>query len=250
MRNLLITCALFFSAALSAQSLSSPEVLNILKGQYNPAQYSASTTISASDQIACELLNRVSVDSLFLNLQILSSFATRHAWSDTNSANYGIGATRRWIYSEFQKYSGLNENRLRPAYFSFDVVNNPCGDLYDTRNVLGVLPGADTTDPSIILIMAHMDSRCEARCDSNCFAPGADDNGSGTVLVMELARVLSRYTFDHTLVFMLTNGEEQGLLGARAFSDFCVSQNIAVKAVLNNDIVGGTICGQTASPPG
>lgn len=250
MRNLLFSCTLLLFGSLSAQSLSSPEVLNILKGQYNPGQYSASTAIKASDQIACELLNRVSADSLSLNLQILSSFATRHAWSDTTSANYGIGATRRWIYREFQKYSGLNENRLRPAYFSFDVLNNTCGNLYGTRNVLGVLPGADTTDPSIILIMAHMDSRCEARCDSNCFAPGADDNGSGTVLVMELARVLSRYTFDHTLVFMLSNGEEQGLLGARAFSDYCVSQNISVKAVLNNDIVGGTICGQTASPPG
>ncbi len=241
---------LFFSISIQAQSLSNQELLNVLQGNYDPSQYAASQPISASDQISCEILNLVSPDSLHLNLQILSSFGTRHTWSDTTSQNVGIGAARRWIHSRFEQYSLHNENRLRPGYFVFDITNNTCGYLYGTKNVLGVLPGADTSDKSVILMMAHMDSRCAARCDSTCVAPGADDNGSGTVLVMELARILSRYTFDHTLVFMLTQGEEQGLLGARAFSDFCSANGIEIKAVLNNDIVGGVICGQTASPPG
>lgn len=249
MKKLYSLVLLSLSLGMSAQTLSSSEVDDILKGQYNPTLYTASEVISATDQISCELLNLVSPDSLYLNLQILSSFGTRHTWSDTTSQNVGIGAARRWIFSKFEKISRANDNRLRPAYFNFDITNNTCGDLYGTKNVLGVLPGRDTSDASVILIMAHMDSRCEDRCDSLCAAPGSDDNGSGTVLVMELARVLSRYTFDHTLVFMLTNGEEQGLLGARAFSDYCANQGIAIKAVLNNDIVGGTICGETASPP-
>ncbi|MEM7036092.1 MAG: M28 family peptidase, partial [Bacteroidota bacterium] len=66
----------------------------------------------------------------------------------------------------------------------------------------------------------------------------------------ELARVLSAYTFDHTMVFMLTIGEEQGLFGAEALAEYCTQQGIPVKAVLNNDIVGGIYCGNSASPPG
>ncbi len=250
MRKIYAAFLLFTSFGLLGQSLSSAEIKDILQGNYDPSQYASTQAIDATDQISCELLNLVSTDTLFLNLQILSSYGTRHTWSDTMSQNIGIGAARRWIHSQFESYGRQNENRFKAGYFTFDVRNNTCGDLFGTKNVLGILPGADTTDASVILLMAHMDSRCEGRCDSNCLAPGADDNGSGTVLVMELARILSRYTFDHTLVFMLTNGEEQGLLGARAFSDYCANNGIEVKAVLNNDIVGGTICGQTASPPG
>ena len=250
MKQIYVGILFLFSIAIQAQSLSSPELLQVLRGHYDPSNYASSTPINGSDQISCELLNLVSPDSIHHNLQILSSFGTRHTWSDTVSNNVGIGAARRWIHSKFEAFSNQNENRLRPGYFTFDILNNTCGDLYGTKNVLAVLPGADTTDKSVILMMAHMDSRCEGRCDSTCLAPGADDNGSGTILVMELARILSRYTFDHTLVFMLTQGEEQGLLGARAFSDYCANNGIAVKAVLNNDIVGGVICGQTASPPG
>lgn len=249
--RLIYTGLIFLSLVLStgAQSLSSAELLNVLQGNYNPTQYASSNPMGASNQISCELINLISSDSLHANLATLSGFGTRHTWSDTASNTRGIGAARRWIESRFQAYSAQNESRLRSGYFSFDIRNNTCGDLFGTKNVIGVLPGSDTSDKSVILMMAHMDSRCEGRCDTACYAPGADDNGSGTVLVMELARVLSRCTFKHTLVFMLTNGEEQGLLGARAFSDFCANNQIDIKAVLNNDIVGGTICGQTASPP-
>jgi len=245
-----IVLTFFALNSMGQSSLSSAELLNVLQGNYDPNQYAASQAISATDQIACEMLTLIDRDSLHSNLERLSAFGTRHTWSDTLSQTRGIGAARRWIHSRFQSYSGNNGNRLIPGYFTFDITNNTCGPLNGTKNVLGVLPGSDTSDASVILMMAHMDSRCEGRCDTACYAPGADDNGSGTVLVMEMARVLSRYTFKHTLVFMLTNGEEQGLLGARAFSDYCANNGIAVKAVLNNDIVGGTICGQTASPPG
>ncbi len=76
-----------------------------------------------------------------------------------------------------------------------------------------------------------------------------EDNGSGVALVLELARIMSSYVYDHTIVFMLVTGEEQGLVGSNAFADYAVTQNIPIKAVLNNDIVGGIICGETSSPP-
>ena len=77
-----------------------------------------------------------------------------------------------------------------------------------------------------------------------------EDNGSGSALVLELARILSRYSFNRTMVFMLTIGEEQGLHGAEAYALWCQQNDVKLKAVFNNDIVGGVICGETASMPG
>ncbi len=68
-------------------------------------------------------------------------------------------------------------------------------------------------------------------------------------MVLELARVMSKCAFKNTLVFILTIGEEQGLYGADAIADYCNQQDIPIKAVLNNDVIGGVICGQTSSPP-
>jgi hypothetical protein len=77
-----------------------------------------------------------------------------------------------------------------------------------------------------------------------------EDNGSGTVLVMELARIMTKYAYNHTIVFALVTAEDQGLYGAKAFSQWVVDNNVRLRAVLNNDCIGGITCGQTASPPG
>jgi hypothetical protein len=76
-----------------------------------------------------------------------------------------------------------------------------------------------------------------------------EDNATGTALVMELARVMSRYSFNHTIVFMVTISEEQGLYGAEAMAEYCNQLDIPILAVQNNDVIGGIICGQTSSPP-
>lgn len=230
-------------------SLTSSEAENILTGNYDPASYQAGVVITDHRQIICELDNSVSTDSLKAYLEVLETFQTRHTYSDTVSPIHGIGAARRWVYSKFKQFRSRNDNRLIPAYLEFDRLAGLCGDGLGFKNVLGVLPGTDTTDPSVIILEAHMDSRCESNCDTSCYAPGMDDNGSGTALVMELARVMSRYSFKHTLVFMLTVGEEQGLYGADAMSLYCLNNNVSVRAVQNNDVIGGVICGATSSPP-
>jgi hypothetical protein len=78
--------------------------------------------------------------------------------------------------------------------------------------------------------------------DPNIPAPGANDDGSGTVLSMELARVFaeSGIDFDATLVFITVAGEEQGLLGAAAHAKMAKEQKIPIQAWFNNDIVGGS----------
>ena len=73
-------------------------------------------------------------------------------------------------------------------------------------------------------------------------APGANDNGSGTALTMELARVFaeSGITFDATLVFVCWAGEEQGLIGSSAHAERLAREHVDVEAVFNNDIVGNS----------
>lgn len=232
-------------------TISSPEAEQVMRGLYDPAAYAASNVIADHAVILCELRTRISADSLKAHLEKLTTFHTRHAFSDTLSPDTGIGAARRWAFNKFLEIGAAHEGRLIPTYLSFDYLGDPCGvDGIRWRNVIAVLPGSSASDSSLVIIEAHLDSRCADPCDASCLAHGADDNGSGSALVLELARVLSRYTFDHTIVFMLTTGEEQGLVGATAMAQWCVDNNIPIKAVQNNDIVGGIWCGTTASEPG
>lgn len=249
---LLVISPIPILAQFSSISCTSPAALQAMKGQHDPADYAASLVIDDPDEIICALRTAVNGDSLRAHLERIVSFGTRHTYSDTLSETTGIGAARRWAMSKLQQWSTMNEDRLLPAFIRFDYTNEPlnCGSGQDWRNVIAVLPGSSTSNHRVIIIEAHLDSRCADNCDPACPAEGAEDNGSGSALVLELARVMSRYTFKHTLVFMLTTGEEHGLLGARAMAQFCQQQSIAIKGVLNNDIVGGILCGETASPPG
>lgn len=224
-------------------------VEQVLRGQYDPAQYASSSPITDHGTMLCDMRHALEADSLRASLEVLERFHTRHSYSDTISDVHGIGAARRWALSHFARSAQANEGRLLTGYLQFDWPNGSCGDAFGWRNVLAVLPGSDTSDHQLVLIEAHLDSRCAGDCDVDCPAPGMEDNGSGSALVLELARVMSRYTFRHTLVFMLTTGEEQGLVGAEAMAQWCAQEGIAIKAVQNNDIVGGVLCGQTSSAP-
>lgn len=250
MRTRLLTLFVLLNLALFGQSNFKLQVANgmdILKGNYNPSDYAATNPISTPSDILMGIQNNVEPDSLFQLLLKLESFGNRNTGSDTLSNTTGIGAARNWIEEKFQQYSARNENRLQTGFFQFDV--NVC-QMNRHKNVVAILPGTDTSNKSFIIIEGHFDSRCESACDDTCDAPGMEDNGSGTALVMELARVMSAYSFPQTLVFMPTTGEEQGLYGAQAFSMFAQANNLQIEAVLNNDVIGGIICGNTASPPG
>lgn len=247
----------FLFAALCLYSLDSIGQLNtqftnplidqVLRGNYNPGDYASSNPITDPTVITQMTSLDVSSDSVQKYLEGLSSFGNRNTGSDTSSSTFGIGAARRWAHQKFEQFSAANESRLLVGYLQFDEL---ICNVNQHRDVVAVLPGSAPSSEGYILIEGHMDSRCDDVCDSLCLAYGADDNGSGSVLVMELARVLSQFSMKETVVFMLTIGEEQGLLGADALSDYCLAENIPVKAVLNNDIVGGIYCGNTASPPG
>jgi Zn-dependent M28 family amino/carboxypeptidase len=76
--------------------------------------------------------------------------------------------------------------------------------------------------------------------DSKTDAPGANDDGSGTAAVMELVRVMSRYEFDSTLVFLTVAGEEQGLLGSTHWAETAKQKNWNIAGMITNDIIGSS----------
>lgn len=247
--SLLLAFAAMSSFAQTNIQVTNALAENVLTGNYSPATYAASVPVSDHEDIICGLYDKISADSLKSYLIELTDFHTRHTLSDTTS-DTAIGGARRYILNKFQSFSSRNENRLLSGYLVFDQPSSSCGPAQGLKNVMAVLPGSDLSNPDIVVIQGHFDSRCEERCNDTCSAPGADDNASGTALVMELARVMSKYSFDRTIIFTALTGEEQGLLGGTALATYLTDNNISVKGVLNNDVVGGVICGETASPPG
>ncbi len=227
--------------------ITNPEAERVLKGDFDPADYAPATLVEHPEEVVDALVQTISPDTLRAYLEVMSSFGSRNTGSDTLSDNFGIGAARRWAYETFQAMSAANDNRLLVSYVQFDRLI--CGAAQH-RNVLAILPGQGPKARELVLVEGHLDSRCADRCDTDCDAQGVEDNVSGSALVLELARTMAPLTFNRSIAFLLTTGEEQGLLGADAFAEYCVRENAKLQAVFNNDIIGGTICGSTASPPG
>jgi len=185
----------------------------------------------------------ISVDSIEANIKTLANFHTRHTTSDTSSDSIGIGAARQWIYDTFQRYRKASDNRLKVKYDQYVEQDNPrIDEPTEIVNVMAVLPGTqlESKDRTYV-VSGHYDSRVSDIMDDTSYAPGANDDASGTAAVMELARVMSKYEFDATIVFVAFAGEEQGLLGAKHYAEMAKRRNINISAMITNDIIGNTI---------
>jgi Zn-dependent M28 family amino/carboxypeptidase len=186
-----------------------------------------------------EMMQAVSADSLQLKIETLVNFGTRHTMSETESDTFGIGAARRWIKRELDRYSMQSGSRLTVEYYKFlqeSTLRIP--NTVNIVNIVATLPGTDPADDRVFVVSGHYDSRASNRMDSESLAPGANDDASGTAAVMELARVMSIYSFPATLVFMAVAGEEQGLLGARRWATDATSGSKHIAGMITNDIIG------------
>ncbi len=190
-------------------------------------------------------LTSISPKRLRAAVDTLVSFGTRHTLSDTTSPTRGIGAARNWIKSQFEdiaRDSGrTGDMALQVSFDSHSV--QPDGRRItreaDVVNVVCVIPGKDPSKRNRLhYVTAHYDSICGQNTDSDCDAPGANDNASGTALLFEMAHAAIRYPTDATIVLVATAGEEQGLIGARLHAADAKAQSLRIASVLNNDIVG------------
>ena len=191
------------------------------------------------------VLKQISAQRIQANIERLVSFQTRSTLSaqDPNSiaAGRGIGAAREWIKSEFERYSRDCGGCLEVKTDTF--VEGPVDRIpkpTEITNVYAVLKGTDPENARrIVLVSGHYDSRNSDTLDISGRAPGANDDGSGTAVSLECARVLSKLRFPATIIFLTVAGEEQGLNGSRHFAEMARSAGWDIEAVLNNDIVGG-----------
>src|SRR5436309_8987313 len=190
-------------------------------------------------------LKEISPQQIQGTIERLVSFGTRLTLSaqdpGSSAAGHGIGAAREWIKSEFDRYShdcgGCLEVRT-------DTFTQPAADRIpkptEIANVYAVLRGTDPeTAKRVVLVTGHYDSRNSDTLDVSGDAPGANDDGSGTAVSLECARVLSKLKFPATIIFLTVAGEEQGLNGSKHFAEMSKQQGWNIEAVLNNDIVGG-----------
>ena len=181
----------------------------------------------------------VSEARLRADVEKLVSFGTRHTLSSQTDKKRGIGAARRWAEAEMRKTSKACGNCLTIALpetmASGDRIPQPVRIL----NVVAIQRGTERPD-EVVIVQGHIDSRVSDPMDFTRDAPGANDDGSGTALVLEAARVLSQRKFPTTIVYAVLSGEEQGLFGGKLLADYAKKQGWTVKAVLNNDIVGNS----------
>lgn len=194
-----------------------------------------------------QIVDAVSQERIVETLKRLESFYTRHTLSEAIHPARGIGAARQWIYDQFKSYSP----RLQVRFDTYFVRKQPPRLFrdFELRNVVAILPG--TGDPGRhFIVSAHYDSVARPagaqRFDwtaTEIFAPGVTDDGSGTAAVMELARVMSQFQFEKTIVFIAFAGEEQGLVGSTLYAERAARDRHQIDGVLNNDLIGSEVAG-------
>jgi len=200
------------------------------------------TVIVKQDQLIKGMVEEVSAQNIESIVRKLVTFETRHSLSDTISATKGIGASRNWIKSELERYSKASGGRLKVEFDTFTQAADGRRIASPTvmKNVLGILPGTDPADNRVFIVSGHYDSRASDVNDSKIFAPGANDDASGTAAAMELARVMSQYKFNCTIIFVAMVAEEQGLYGAVNLAKRAKAEKWNLAGMITNDIIGNT----------
>lgn len=169
----------------------------------------------------------------------LVSFGTRHTLSTQTDPKRGIGAARAWAEAEFRKTSKACGNCLEIVLPERMVQGERVPTPTRLVDVVAIQRGTERPN-EVVIVQGHIDSRASDVLNATIDAPGANDDGSGTALVLEAARVLSRQKFPSTIVYAALSGEEQGLLGGKLLADYAAEHGWTIKAVFNNDIVGGS----------
>jgi len=153
-----------------------------------------------------------------------------------NSFSQDAVKASEWIVSQFSQF-GLK-------------AGTQCWDPRYSCNVVGILQGA-TFPSEVIVLGAHYDSRAANSSSPTQRAPGANDDGSGTGTLLQIAKIIaqSKVQFARTIHFVAFGGEEQGLLGSRAYAELMESTKTNVVAMIQNDMIAyrapnaGLLCG-------
>lgn len=194
----------------------------------------------ATDARMYDIIDEVSAERIEKDIRKLVGFGTRHTLSDTLSETRGIGAARRWIKSEFEQISKDCKDCLEVKYHKGLATAKDNRRIPEDTwivNVMAIKRG--TTYPNRYIIMSgDIDSRVTDPLDGTSDSPGANDNASGMAGVIEAARVLSKYDFPTSIIFVGLSGEEQGLFGGKFLAADAKKEGWNIVGVINNDMIG------------
>jgi len=205
-----------------------------------------------------QIVDQVSEERIGATMKRLGDFGTRYVASEQDSDTRGIGAAQRWIEAQFKSYSP----KLQVSLDKFTVKKSQrLAKDVDLANIVAVLPGTIDKDRYVIIGGHHHSiaskrgpgtprtddegPRTAAEVEPN--APGVADDASGTAAVMELARIMSQYEFDKSIVFIAFAAEEIGLNGSKNYADEAKAKSMVIEAMLNNDIIGSDVAGNGSS---
>ena len=197
-------------------------------------------TQAQEKQALYTIIEGVSSERLENDIQTLVDFGTRHTLSDTLSSSRGIGAARRWIISEFESISKDCNNCLKvfeqKNYFTPKDGDRIVKPVW-INNIVALQRGK--THPNRFIIMSgDIDSRISDPTNYTEDSPGANDNASGMAGTIEAARILSKYTFENSILYVGLAGEEQGLFGGKGLAAYAQEQGWEIIGILNNDMIG------------
>jgi Peptidase family M28/Fibronectin type III domain len=219
-----------------------PAYLVLVAAQTKPP---ARGSVPVRNRAISNIVREIDARNIEATIRKLVSFGTRNTLSEQNDPKRGIGAARDWLYTEFLKAAAASNGRMTVEKQSFEQAKAArVPEPTILTNIVATLKGSqpEATD-RIYVVSGHYDSMCNSPTDAKCDAPGANDDASGTAAVLEMARVMAKYEFDATIVFMAVAGEEQGLLGSTHFAEQAKQKKWDVDAMLDNDIVGNSLGG-------
>jgi hypothetical protein len=200
---------------------------------------------SVRQQQIARIVQEIDARNIDRTIRKLVSFGTRNTLSTQTDPNRGIGAARDWLFSEFSKVAEQSGGRMTVEKQSFEqpkAARVPEPTMI--TNIVATLKGTQNESTArTYIVSGHYDSMCTSPTDASCDAPGANDDASGTAAVLEMARVMAKYKFDASIIFMAVAGEEQGLLGSTYAAEQAKQKGIDVEAMFTNDIIGSSLGG-------
>jgi Zn-dependent M28 family amino/carboxypeptidase len=206
----------------------------------------ATAVVQRNPDIA-RIVSEINARNIESTIRKLVSFGTRNTLSAQDNPVRGIGAARDWLYNEFQNAAATSAGLMTVEKQTFEQAPGKYPRIARTTtltNVVATLRGTQAASANrLYVVSGHYDSMCTSPTDAECDAPGANDDASGTAAVLEMARVMAKYEFDATIVFMAVAGEEQGLVGSGYFAEQAKQKNWNIEAMFTNDIVGNTLGG-------
>ena len=228
----------FLSA--SAATAATAAAVPFLTGTARAAVTGPATVTPPADPALRHLISQIDPNRVQATIEKLVSFGTRHTASSQTDPVRGIGAATAWVFGQMQSFAAASGGKMTVQQQTFtQPVSNRIPVPTQITNVIATLPGT-ATPARYYVVTAHLDSRVTDVLDFTSDAPGADDDGSGVAVVLELTRLFATRQFPGTLVFATVAGEEQGLYGSAFMAAQMAAAGNDVQGMFSNDIVGAS----------